>query len=98
MLMPSTPKIEMSEPRWFARSIVTLGLSVLACLNAVQAQTLQLRYTFEDTGTTTASDPGGALSVPLSLLNAGGAATDIHGAAGSGVQNQGKGLDFTATV
>jgi hypothetical protein len=63
-----------------------------------EAQTLQLRYTFEDTGTTAASDPAGALNVPLTLLNAAGAAMDVHGGANSGVQNQGKALDFTAAV
>jgi hypothetical protein len=78
--------------------VIVLCLCSVPWLQLVQAQTLQLRYTFEDTGTTTASDPSGALSVPLDLLNAAGAATDVHGAANSGVQNQGKALDFTATV
>jgi hypothetical protein len=69
----------------------------LVCLG-VSGQTLQLRYTFEDTGTTAASDGSGALSVPLTLLNFAGAATDLHGAAGSGVQNQGKSLDLSSGV
>src|SRR5215471_18516336 len=77
---------------------IALGLSCITLTQSAPGQTLQLRYTFEDTGTTAASDPGGALSVPLTLLNAAGAATDYHGAAGSGVQNQGKALDFTVTV
>jgi len=75
---------------------VCLAGALLGWTTAATAQTLQLQYGFEDTGTTTAS--GGALNVPLSLLNAGGTATDIHGAANSGVQGQGKSLDYTATT
>lgn len=101
--MPSMLKLtnatSASASGRIARALAfTLCLTGTAVLQTVQAQTLQLRYTFEDTGTTTASDPSGALSVPLNLLNAAGAATDVHGAAGSGVQNQGKALDFTVTA
>jgi hypothetical protein len=70
--------------------LLALGLSA-------GAQTLQLRYTFEETGTTAGSS--GALNVPLTLQDFAGAATDLHGAAGSGVQQQGKSLDLsTGTI
>ena len=78
---------------------LTLVLSLcflLAARHSASAQTLQLRYTFEDGGTTAASDGSGALSVPLTLLNFAGAATDLHGAANSGVQNQGHSLDLSS--
>src|SRR5437870_12537149 len=76
------------------------SLSIFACFymlaNSVYAQTLQLRYTFEDTGTTTASDPSGAISVPLNMLSFANAATDLHGASNSGIQNPGHALDLTS--
>src|SRR5215471_17715461 len=54
---------------------VLMSLYLLAAgLNSSFAQTLQLRYTFEDSGTTAASDGSGALSVPLNLLSFSGAA------------------------
>jgi hypothetical protein len=70
------------------------SLCIFAGISAV-AQTLQLRYTFEDSGTTTTSDGSGALSVPLNLLDFSGAATDLHGPANSGVQNQGHSLNLS---
>ncbi len=82
------------------RLFSAVGLFVAAVLllfgNRGTAQTLELRYSFEDSGTTAASDPSGALSVPLSLLNFVGAPTDLHGASGSGVQNSGHSLDLSA--
>ncbi len=77
---------------------LAVAASILWCGPTVHAQTLQLRYTFEDSGTTAASDPGGALNVPLTLLNFSGAATDLHGPANSGIQNRGHSLDLSAAV
>jgi hypothetical protein len=61
------------------------------------AQTLQLRYTFADgPGTTTTSS--GALPVTLNMVSGAyppGTAVDLHGPAGSGVQNQGYSLNLT---
>lgn len=63
-----------------------LGISLLAglaLLSSVQAQTLLLEYKFNDSGTTTANS--GTLGGSANLLNSSGGATDLHGAAGSGV-------------
>jgi Concanavalin A-like lectin/glucanases superfamily len=72
-----------------------------ACLlggNAAQAQTPALKFTFEDApGTTTAST--GSTSVSLFIVNAANAATDLHGAVGSGVlgsANGNRSLDFSS--
>lgn len=57
--------------------------------NVPYGPTLKLRYPFDDAGpgTTTPSDTGlgSELNVTLSMINASGASTDLHGAAGSGV-------------
>ncbi|HWD92014.1 MAG TPA: hypothetical protein VG938_06660 [Verrucomicrobiae bacterium] len=69
-------------------------LCALLCALPAQAQTLQLRYNFEDgPGTTITSS--GALPVVLNMVN-GDATTpgDLHGLANSGVQNQGVALDL----
>src|SRR5881227_2787177 len=61
------------------------------------AQTLKIRFPFDDSpgGTTTPSDTsGGGVAVTLNMLNGGGAATDFHGAAGSGVSGASRALDF----
>jgi hypothetical protein len=78
-------------PKLF-RSVLLAGL-VFAGKSAT-AQTLQLHYTFEDAGTTATS--AGALNLPLTLLDFSGTAVDLHGAANSGVQNQGHSLDLSA--
>ena len=64
-------------------------------LGTAFAQTLQLRYTFEDgPGTTTTSS--GALPVVLNMVSGSGlAAVDLHGPANSGVQNQGHSLNLS---
>lgn len=59
----------------------------------LSAQTLKLKFGFEDTGTTTADSVAG---VTLSIFNSAGAAADLHGAAGTGVAGFGKALDFTS--
>lgn len=60
---------------------------------SVSAQTLMMKFGFEDTGTTTVDSTSG---VTLNLLNSGNTATDLHGAVGTGVAGIGKALDFTA--
>src|ERR1035437_3873145 len=67
-------------------------------LGTAFAQTLQLRYTFEDgPGTTTMSS--GALPVTLNMgASDGVTAVDLHGAAGSGVQGQGKAFDLSTNA
>lgn len=76
--------------------LVTLLLSI----TLASAQTLQFRFSFEDSGTTTSSGPDGALGtgIPLTVLNFTGAATDFHGGAGSGVQGTGQSLNFSSAV
>jgi hypothetical protein len=73
--------------------------TVLCVTGLASAQTLQLRYTFEDgPGTTTTNDPSSAIyPVPLNMVSGAypGTPVDLHGAAGSGVQNQGHSLNMT---
>ena len=54
---------------------------------------LQLQFGFEDSGTTTTDAISGAT---LALVNGANAPTDLHGAAGSGVDGVGKALDFSS--
>lgn len=67
-------------------------------LGTAFAQTLQLQYTFENgPGTTTTSS--GALPVTLNMVASDGVtAVDLHGAAGSGVQGQGKALNLSTNA
>src|SRR5436190_16497435 len=79
----------------------TLGAMICMCsavwVDIAQAQTLKLRFPFDDAGpgTTTASDTsGGGLAVTLSMeTQTAGTAVDLHGAAGSGIQGQGRSLN-----
>src|SRR5258708_30563719 len=80
-----------------------MGFSLFAGLllfsSSMFAQTLQLRFPFDDAGpgTTTTSDPSGALSVTLLMeTTTPGTGTNLHGAANSGVQNQGRAIDFSS--
>lgn len=82
---------EGTLPKLF-RTVLLAGL-VFAGRSAT-AQTLQLRYTFEDSGT--AAGSAGALNLPLTLLDFSGTPVDLHGADNSGVQNQGHSLDLSA--
>jgi prepilin-type N-terminal cleavage/methylation domain-containing protein/prepilin-type processing-associated H-X9-DG protein len=67
------------------RSLVAaIGLLCLSALPA-GAQTLLFHYTFNETGTSAANAAGGAA---LGMFDAGANATDLHGAAGSGVSGQ----------
>jgi hypothetical protein len=75
-----------------------LALSSLLLGGAVaQAQTLIVRFPFDDAGggTTTPSDTsGGGVSVTLNMTNGAGVAADFHGALGSGVSGATRALDF----
>jgi hypothetical protein len=66
--------------------------------SVAHAQTPALKFTFEDApGTTTANS--GIQSVSLTMFNAANVATDLHGAAGSGVSgaiNGSRALDFSS--
>ncbi|MDB6017157.1 MAG: Beta-agarase [Pedosphaera sp.] len=64
---------------------------------AASAQTLQFRYAFADTGTTTTNDLGGPLgAIPLNIVQGNNiTAVDRHGALGSGVQSQGYTLNLS---
>ena len=71
-------------------------ISILSCAT-LRAQTLQFKYTFEDgPGTTTTNDPASAIyPLAMNMLTASSSATDLHGAANSGVQRQGVGMDLS---
>src|SRR5882724_8824276 len=85
------------------KSCITLAVMICIysapCFKTAQAQTLQLRFPFDDAGpgTTTASDTsGGGLAVTLNMENqTNGVGVDLHGAAGSGVQGQGRSLNMS---
>ena len=64
------------------------------------AQTLQFRFSFEDSGATVTSGPDGALgsTITLNTLNFAGTPQDYHGGAASGVQGAGQSLNFSSTV
>jgi len=78
-------------------TLLTFLVSLLLSGGNVSAQTLELRFPFDDAGpgTTTASDTsGGGLPVTLIMeTQTPGTAVDLHGAAGSGVQGQGRSLN-----
>ena len=80
--------------------MLALALTFMTGVNPVLAQTLKLRFPFDDAGpgTTTASDTsGGALAVTLSMeTSTAGTAVDLHGAAGSGIQGVGRSLNQSA--
>lgn len=75
----------------------TAFVSVLMCCAVSQAQTLQLKYTFEDgPGTTTTNDPASAIyPLPLNLVYGSGTAADLHSAANGGIQGLGHSLDIS---
>ncbi len=77
--------------------LALIYIYILLCGHAAQAQTLQLRYTFEDgPGTSTTDDPSSAVyPVALNMVSASGGAVDLHGPAGSGVQGRGISLNLS---
>ncbi len=80
------------------RSLALLAMFAGSLLGRpAAAQTLQLKYTFEDgPGTTTVDDPSSAIyPLSLNLFNAAGTAVDLHGLAFSGVQNRGGSLNLS---
>jgi fibronectin type 3 domain-containing protein len=92
----------------FSASLFT-GLAISAWLLltgvVVQAQTLNLRYAFDDagSGTTTPSDTGlgSEVNVTLQMINKTGGSTNLHGAANSGVAgltNPNRALNLSANT
>src|SRR5262249_48681183 len=77
--------------------IFGLALAFVTGISPAWAQTLKLRFPFDDAGpgTTTASDTGGGgLAVTLSMeTSTAGTGVDLHGAAGSGIQGAGRSLN-----
>ncbi|PWU13202.1 MAG: hypothetical protein C5B50_19780 [Verrucomicrobia bacterium] len=88
--------IEIPRGRFFTVLTLLTALGFLVA-NSSLAQTLKLRFPFDDAGpgTTTASDTsGGGLAVTLNMESqTAGNAVDLHGAAGSGIQGQGRALN-----
>ncbi len=80
-------------------TILTFLVSLLFSAGNVSAQTLKLRFPFDDAGpgTTTASDTSsGGLAVTLNMENQNpGTGVDMHGGAGSGIQGQGGSLNLS---
>src|SRR5882757_1599228 len=78
-------------------TMLTFLVSLLLSGGNVSAQTLKLRFPFDDAGpgTTTASDiSGGGLAVTLNMeTQTPGTTVDLHGAVASGVQGQGRSLN-----
>lgn len=81
------------------RILPAAALFAVACcaLLAIptSAQTLKLKFGFEDTGTSTADSVAGVL---LNLTNNAGLPADLHGAPGTGVSGLGQALDFTSAA
>jgi hypothetical protein len=71
--------------------IYTDSMTVTVVTQAPPA--LELQFDFEDSGTTTTDSVAG---VRLSLVNASGSPTDLHGGMGSGVGGYGKALNFVS--
>jgi autotransporter-associated beta strand protein len=74
-------------------AIIILFGTILGAPPSASAQTLMMKFGFEDTGTTTIDSVAG---VVLGLTNASGVAQDYHGTTGSGVAGLGKALDFSS--
>src|SRR5437868_5849032 len=78
-------------------ALLAILVSMLLPAGNASAQTLKLRFPFDDAGpgTSTASDTsGGGLAVTLNMeTQTAGTAVDLHGAAGSGIQGQGRSLN-----
>src|SRR5947208_5492004 len=95
---PSSPMLLTHVKQSPLKSWITFAAVICLCsapwVKTAHAQTLKLRFPFDDAGpgATTASDTsGGGLAVTLSMENQTvGTAVDLHGAAGSGVQGQGR--------
>jgi len=84
--------------RFIHSLMVLMPLCLLAAgVNSAVAQTQKLRFQFDDAGpgTTTASDTSaGGLAVTLKMeTQTVGTGVDLHGAAGSGIQGQGRALN-----
>src|SRR6187551_3243267 len=99
--MSSIINTEKNIRRWScsAAAGVILFASIILSGSWAGGQTLELRFLFDDAGpgTTTTSDASGALGTGVTLYMetaVAGTATNLHGAANSGVQGQGRGLDF----
>jgi len=80
--------------------LMALVMTLLLSGGNVPAQTLKLRFSFDDAGpgfTTSSDTSGGGLPVTLNMeTQTPGIGVDLHGAAGSGIQNQGRSLDQSA--
>ncbi len=73
-------------------AVISLGSFLVP---EVSAQTLKLKFAFEDTGTTTTDS---VAAVTLNIFNVSGVASNLHSATGTGVGGIGKALDFTSAL
>src|ERR1035438_2573184 len=101
---PAQPGVHCTKLLSRMPACLAIIAGVLLCGLAAQAQTLKLRYGFDDAGpgTTTPSDTsGGGVAATLQMLSGAGAATDYHGAANSGVAGAitgSRALNFTSNT
>src|SRR5882724_2124639 len=77
---------------------ILMSLCLLAAgVNSALGQTLKLRFPFDDAGpgtNTTSDTSGGGLAVTLTMESqTANNGVDLHGAAGSGIQGQGRALN-----
>lgn len=106
--MGTTCSLNLRSVKQHCFAVVKLaGLAIFAVGflgdSPASAQTLKLRFPFDGTsGTTAPSDTsGGGASVSLNMVTSAGAATNLNGAAGSGVAgltNPNRALDLTANT
>src|SRR5690349_20676452 len=99
--MLSTPPNRKHLP-WntAVKLVAALCLFSIPSTQPAQAQTLKLRFPFDDAGpgtNTTSDTSGGGLPVTLTMeTQTANTGIDLHGAAGSGIQGQGRSLDMSA--
>jgi hypothetical protein len=99
MLSSSNKRNHSLWKNWITLAAL-IGMCALPLAQPARAQTLQLRFPFDDAGpgTTTASDTsGGGLAVTLNMeTSTAGTGIDLHGAVNSGVQGAGRALNMSA--
>lgn len=90
--------IKIVKPKLASLTKAALAFTcALLCCQVAHAQTLQLKYTFEDgPGNTTTDDPSSAIyPLSMSMISSSGAVGDLHGGANSGIQNLGASLNLS---
>jgi hypothetical protein len=96
-MKPKNPIPSIGSPRGSLATALAIFAALLGAMVAprVSAQTLQLNFGFNDAvpSVTTTDSVAGAV---LTMTNHSGVTADLHGAAGTGVEGNGKSLDLTS--